>query len=42
MATQSRTTLKSYFNTGDRPTEGQFGDLIDSSIHLTEDRATTA
>lgn len=40
MATQSRSTLKAYFNTGDRPTESQFADLIDSSLHLEEDRAT--
>ena len=31
MATQTKTTLKGYFNTGDKPTETQFGDLIDSS-----------
>lgn len=40
MPTQSRTTLKGYFNTGDRPTESQFADLIDSALHKTEDRAT--
>ena len=27
---KSKTTLKSYFNTGDKPTEAQFADLIDS------------
>lgn len=31
MATQNRTTLKSYFETGDIPTEAQFADLIDSA-----------
>jgi hypothetical protein len=30
MTTQTKTVLKSYFNTGDKPTESQFGDLIDS------------
>ena len=30
MATTTTTTLKTYFNTGDKPTESQFGDLIDS------------
>lgn len=42
MATQNRNTLKGYFNTGDKPTESEFSDLIDSSVHLTEDRSTTA
>lgn len=30
MAVQTKTVLKSYFNTGDKPTESQFADLIDS------------
>ena len=30
MAVQDATTLKSYFNTGDVPTESQFADLIDT------------
>ena len=30
MAEQSKVTLKSYFNTGDVPSEDEFGDLIDS------------
>ena len=30
MAEQGRTTLKSYFETGDKPTQVQFEDLIDS------------
>ncbi|MEN1784307.1 MAG: tail fiber domain-containing protein [Bacteroidota bacterium] len=34
---KNRATLKGYFNTGDRPTEGQFADLIDSFLHLEED-----
>jgi len=36
MATQSRATLKNYFNTGDKPTEAQFTDLIDSMALTTE------
>ncbi len=31
---KSRTVLKSYFETGDKPTEPQFSDLIDSLVHL--------
>jgi len=30
MTAQSKTIIKTYFETGDRPTEGQFSDLIDS------------
>lgn len=30
MAVQNITTLKSYFNTGDTPTEAQFADLMDT------------
>jgi len=37
MAQKNRTTLKSYFNTGDKPTEQQFGDLIDSCFNLEDD-----
>tara|TARA_R110002012_G_scaffold71625_1_gene183503 strand:- start:314 stop:793 length:480 start_codon:yes stop_codon:yes gene_type:complete len=36
MSTQTGTTLKTYFNTGDQPTEAQFGDLIDSNLNLTD------
>ena len=32
MAIQNRTTLKSYFETYDKPTESQFADLIDSMV----------
>ena len=32
MTKQSRTTLKSFFNQGDVPTEGNYIDLIDSPI----------
>lgn len=34
MAIVSRTVLKSYFETGDKPTEAQFIDLIDSLLNL--------
>ena len=33
MAERGRTTLKSYFNTGDAPNEDQFSDLIDSGYN---------
>lgn len=33
MPVKSISVLKSYFETGDRPTESQFADLIDSFIH---------
>ncbi len=36
MATQTGTTLKTYFNTGDQPTESNFEDLIDSNLNLTD------
>jgi len=32
MAIVNRTTAKTYFNTGDKPTESQFGDFIDSAL----------
>lgn len=38
--TTSRGNLKGYFNTNDRPTESQFAELIDSAVHLDEDKAT--
>ena len=34
MATKSRTTLKTYFNTGDIPTQDNYVDLIDSQLNL--------
>lgn len=37
MTTQTRATLKSYFNTGDQPTEAQFADLIDSAVNVLDD-----
>src|SRR5688572_12898015 len=33
MPVQNNATLRSYFNTNDVPTEGQFGDLIDSTLN---------
>jgi len=37
MAIQDRTTLESYFETGDKPSQAQFKDLIDSCFNLDED-----
>lgn len=37
MTSQSRSTLKTYFNAGDQPTEAQFADLIDSAVNVVED-----
>ena len=37
-AIESREILKTYFETGDVPTQEQFGSLIDSLIHFSEDR----
>lgn len=39
MAIESRTQIKTYFETGDIPTEAQFINLIDSLLHQTEDDA---
>jgi hypothetical protein len=36
MAQQNKTTLKTYYQTGDIPTSGQYGELIDSSLNLAE------
>ena len=36
MSQQSRTTLKSYFRTGKRPTQEQFADLIDAGLNLAD------
>jgi len=40
MTIQGETTLKSFFETGDRPNAGQFGDLIDSFVKLPQDGST--
>ncbi|CAN5437191.1 hypothetical protein BH09BAC1_BH09BAC1_05040 [soil metagenome] len=37
MATD-KTTLKSYFETGDTPTQQQFAELIDAMMHVDADR----
>lgn len=39
MAIETRTQIKTYFETGDIPTEDQFINLIDSLLHQTEDNA---
>ena len=39
MSIESRTQIKTYFETGDIPTEAQFINLIDSLLHQTEDDA---
>lgn len=36
MAVENRTTLKTYFETNDRPTQGQFVNFIDSAANLAE------
>lgn len=36
----NRIALKAFFETGDVPTQAQFGDLIDSLAHLTDDLGT--
>ncbi len=36
MSQQNRTTLKHYFRTGSRPTQGHFADLIDSCLNLSD------
>ena len=36
MAVTSRINLKEYFQTGDKPTQAQFVDLIDSFVHIDE------
>lgn len=37
MATKTRTELKAYFNTGDKPTEAQFADFINAVENLNDD-----
>lgn len=39
MTSQTRATLKDYFNTNDQPTEAQFVDLIDSAVNVSEEAA---
>jgi hypothetical protein len=42
MAKQNRDVLKEYFKSGDRPSEGEFADLIDSGLNYIQDKATAA
>jgi len=39
MAEKTRTELKTYFETGDRPTQDHFTDLIDSGVNKLQDKA---
>jgi hypothetical protein len=39
-AIESRNILKTYFETGDKPTQQQFSNLIDSYVHQTDDGLT--
>ena len=39
MAEKTRTELKGYFETGDRPTQDHFIDLIDSAVNKSQDKA---
>jgi hypothetical protein len=41
MAQQNRTTIKTFFETGDIPTEAQFGDSFDSQVFWQDDVETT-
>ena len=42
MSIVSKTTLKSYFETGDKPTEGEYIDLIDSLAHTNDVPVTSS
>ncbi|UOX32319.1 hypothetical protein LXD69_09665 [Flavobacterium sediminilitoris] len=42
MATKNRGELKSYFETGKRPIQQEFEDLIDSKLNIEEDKASEA
>ncbi|MXN92324.1 hypothetical protein GR160_13935 [Flavobacterium sp. Sd200] len=37
---ENRETLKGYFNTGDRPGEQEFADLIEKTVNIIDDKAT--
>lgn len=41
MARQTKSIVKTYFETGDTPTESQFGDLIDSTYNVATDEQVT-
>tara|TARA_R110000744_G_scaffold8858_2_gene28891 strand:- start:11 stop:655 length:645 start_codon:yes stop_codon:yes gene_type:complete len=40
-STSGRTTLKSHFDTGDKPTASNFVDFIDSTVNVTDDTVIT-
>ncbi|KAB8156118.1 hypothetical protein EZY14_002560 [Kordia sp. TARA_039_SRF] len=40
MAEKNRTELKAYFETGDRPTQDEFVDFVDSAVNRGQDKAT--
>jgi len=42
MAQENRTTLKQYFETGKKPTEQEYENLIDSTVHKSDDKANLA
>lgn len=39
MAKKTRLQLEDYFKTGDRPTQGEFAELIESTINIIDDKA---
>ena len=39
MAKQNRTILKNYFQTGDKPSQSEYADLIDSQLNLEDTSA---
>ena len=41
MAKQNRTILKNYFQTGDKPSQAQYADLIDSNLNLSDTTTQT-
>jgi hypothetical protein len=42
MAKKTRLELEEYFKAGDRPTESEFAELIESSVNIVDDKATDA
>lgn len=42
MAQEGRAQLKTYFETGDKPTQAQFANLIDSCVNITDDGSPSA
>ena len=38
---KTRTQLKAYFETGDKPSQQDFADLIESNVNLTDDTTIT-